>query len=74
LHHDLTHKFGISKPRILVTGLNPHAGENGYLGREEIEIINPTLQQLRNEGLDVSDALPADTLFTPQNLATVMPY
>ena len=69
LHHDLTHKFGISKPRILVTGLNPHAGENGYLGREEIEIINPTLQQLRNEGLDVSDALPADTLFTPQNLA-----
>ena len=69
LHHDLIHKFGISKPRILVTGLNPHAGENGYLGREEIEIINPTLQQLRNEGLDVSDALPADTLFTTQNLA-----
>lgn len=69
LHHDLIHKFGISKPRILVTGLNPHAGENGYLGREEIEIINPTLQQLRNEGVDVSDALPADTLFTAQNLA-----
>ena len=68
-HHDLIHKFGIAKPRILVTGLNPHAGENGYLGREEIDIINPTLTQLRNEGIDVSDALAADTLFTPDNLA-----
>lgn len=68
-HHDLQQKFGIDKPRILVTGLNPHAGEHGYLGREEIDIINPTLAQLRTEGLTVSDALPADTLFTPQNLA-----
>jgi len=69
LHHDLIHKFGISKPRILVTGLNPHAGENGYLGTEEITIINPTLGSLRAEGINLSDALPADTLFTAQNLA-----
>lgn len=69
LHHDLIHKFGMTKPCILVTGLNPHAGENGYLGHEEIDIINPTLAQLRLDGIDVSDALPADTLFTPQNLA-----
>lgn len=69
LHQDLQNKFGIAQPRILVTGLNPHAGENGYLGKEEIDIINPTLQQLRSEGLNLSDALPADTLFTAQNLA-----
>ncbi|HNC04511.1 MAG TPA: 4-hydroxythreonine-4-phosphate dehydrogenase PdxA, partial [Agitococcus sp.] len=55
--------------RLLVTGLNPHAGENGYLGREEIDIINPTLTELRAEGFNVSDALPADTLFTSENLA-----
>lgn len=69
LHHDLVHKFGIAQPRILVTGLNPHAGENGYLGTEEITIINPTLATLRTEGINLSDALPADTLFTAQNLA-----
>ena len=69
LHTDLQSKLGIAQPRLLVTGLNPHAGENGYLGREEIDIINPTLQQLRAEGLNVSDALPADTLFTEHNLA-----
>lgn len=69
LHHDLVHKFGIAQPRILVTGLNPHAGENGYLGTEEITIINPTLATLRAEGINLSDALPADTLFTAQNLA-----
>ncbi len=69
LHHDLISKFGIAKPRILVTGLNPHAGEGGYLGNEEITIINPTLATLRAEGIDLSDALPADTLFTAQNLA-----
>ena len=68
-HQDLQRHFGINSPRLLVTGLNPHAGENGYLGHEEIDIINPTLAELRAEGLNVSEALPADTLFTPENLA-----
>lgn len=69
LHHDLVHKFGIKQPRILVAGLNPHAGEDGYLGMEEIEIINPVLKQLRNEGMHLSDALPADTLFAKHHLS-----
>lgn len=69
LHQDLRSKFGITQPRILVCGLNPHAGEGGYLGREEIEIINPTIERLRAEGWHISDALPADTLFTPHHLA-----
>lgn len=68
LHADLVHKFGITQPRILVCGLNPHAGEGGHLGREEIDIIQPALQQLRNEGLDLIGPLPADTLFTPKHL------
>jgi len=68
LHHDLVHKFGIDAPRILVCGLNPHAGEGGHLGHEEIEIIEPTLQRLREEGLDLRGPLPADTLFTPKHL------
>ena len=55
--------FGLSNPRLALTGLNPHAGENGALGREEIEIINPAAQLLREEGFDVTDAQPADTLF-----------
>lgn len=69
LHHDLRHKFGIAKPRIYVAGLNPHAGENGYLGDEEIKTINPVLNALRVEGMDVVGALPADTLFSQKNLA-----
>lgn len=69
LHHDLVHHFGIKQPNILVAGLNPHAGENGYLGMEEIEVINPVIQQLRKEGMHLSDALPADTLFAKQHLA-----
>jgi 4-hydroxythreonine-4-phosphate dehydrogenase len=69
LHHDLVHHFGIKQPRILVAGLNPHAGEDGYLGMEEIEIINPVLKQLRNEGMHLSDALPADTLFAKHHLS-----
>ncbi len=69
LHHDLMHKFGIEKPRIYVAGLNPHAGENGYLGDEEIKTINPVLNALRAEGMDVVGALPADTLFSQKNLA-----
>lgn len=68
LHADLRDKFGIARPRILVCGLNPHAGESGHLGREEIEIIEPTLDVLRAEGLDLIGPLPADTLFTPKHL------
>lgn len=68
LDHDLRNKFGIARPRILVCGLNPHAGEGGHLGREEIEIIEPTLEQLRGEGIKLIGPLPADTLFTPKHL------
>ena len=69
IRHDLQRRFGIAQPRILVAGLNPHAGEGGYLGREEIEVMIPVLDKLRAEGMDVSAPLPADTLFTPQKLA-----
>nr|WP_298115163.1 4-hydroxythreonine-4-phosphate dehydrogenase PdxA [uncultured Pseudomonas sp.] len=68
LDHDLRSKFGIARPRILVCGLNPHAGEGGHLGREEIEIIEPALEQLRAEGMTLIGPLPADTLFTPKHL------
>lgn len=68
LIHDLKTKFKISAPRILVCGLNPHAGEGGYLGREEIEVINPVLESYRAQGVNMSLSLPADTLFTPENL------
>ena len=68
LHADLQGKFGIAQPRILVCGLNPHAGEGGHLGREEIEIIEPTLERLRSEGMNLIGPLPADTLFTPKYL------
>jgi len=68
LNHDLRTKFAIAQPRILVCGLNPHAGEGGHLGREEIEIIEPALQQLRSEGINLIGPLPADTLFTPKHL------
>ena len=68
LIHDLKTKFKIATPRILVCGLNPHAGEDGYLGREEIEIINPVLEIYRAQGIDMTLSLPADTLFTPENL------
>ncbi len=69
LHHDLVTKFGIANPRILVAGLNPHAGEDGYLGREEIEVINPVLEKLRAEGMNLVGALPADTLFAKHHLS-----
>ncbi|MDY6814829.1 MAG: 4-hydroxythreonine-4-phosphate dehydrogenase PdxA [Pseudomonadota bacterium] len=65
LDADLKTFFGIAKPRILVAGLNPHAGEGGHLGREEIEVIEPTLDKLRGEGINLTGPLPADTLFTP---------
>jgi 4-hydroxythreonine-4-phosphate dehydrogenase len=66
---DLHQKFGLATPKVLVCGLNPHAGEDGYLGREEIDIINPVLAEYRAQGWDVGVALPADTLFTPRLLA-----
>lgn len=68
LNQSLIHDFAIAKPRIKVAGLNPHAGESGYLGREEIEIINPTLELLRQQGIMVEGALPADTLFIPEHI------
>lgn len=70
LHEGLRSRFGIANPRILVSGLNPHAGENGHLGREEIEVIAPTLERLREQGMHLVGPLPADTLFTPPNLKT----
>ncbi|HEX6734732.1 MAG TPA: 4-hydroxythreonine-4-phosphate dehydrogenase PdxA [Azonexus sp.] len=69
LHADLRTKYGLAAPRILVAGLNPHAGEGGYLGREEIEVITPVLERLRGEGLQLSGPHPADTMFTPPVLA-----
>ncbi len=68
LHGDLQRHFGIAGPRIAVAGLNPHAGESGYLGREEIDVIAPVIHELRAAGLNLSDPLPADTLFNPQRL------
>ena len=66
--HDLQQHFGIQKPRLLVCGLNPHAGESGHLGDEEIRIIQPVLQKLLSEGFQLEGPLPADTLFTPHHL------
>lgn len=68
LNKDLQEKFAIKQPKILVCGLNPHAGEDGHLGMEEIDVIIPTLNKLRQEGLDLIGPLPADTLFTPKYL------
>lgn len=68
LHTDLVERFDIAAPRILVCGLNPHAGESGHLGREEIEIIEPALKQLRESGIQLEGPLPADTAFTPAKL------
>jgi 4-hydroxythreonine-4-phosphate dehydrogenase len=68
IDHDLRMHFGLAAPRILVAGLNPHAGENGYLGREEIDVISPALEQARALGIDASGPYPADTLFQPRYL------
>jgi 4-hydroxythreonine-4-phosphate dehydrogenase len=68
LDHDLRERFRIPDPRILVAGLNPHAGESGYLGREEIEVITPVIEALAAEGMNVAGPYPADTLFTPRML------
>lgn len=69
LHADMQQKYGIAEPRILVAGLNPHAGEGGYLGREEIDVIEPVLGELRAKGLNLIGPLPADTMFNPPSLA-----
>jgi 4-hydroxythreonine-4-phosphate dehydrogenase len=68
LHSDLVNKFGLAAPRILVCGLNPHAGEGGHLGREELEVIEPVLAALRGQGLNLIGPVPADTAFTPRSL------
>lgn len=69
LHSELTKRFALEAPRILVCGLNPHAGEGGHLGREELDVIQPVVHQLRQQyGWDISDPLPADTLFTHRHL------
>jgi len=66
---ELRRRFGIESPRLLIAGLNPHAGEDGYLGREEIDVITPVIEAERAAGLDLVGPLPADTLFTPAHLA-----
>jgi 4-hydroxythreonine-4-phosphate dehydrogenase len=68
IHHDLKTKFGIAAPRILLCGLNPHAGEGGYLGREEIDVIAPAIAAARARGIDARGPYPADTLFQPKYL------
>ncbi len=68
LDHDLRTRFHLDNPKILVCGLNPHAGENGHLGREELDIINPVLDDLRQQGFNLQGALPADSLFTAKYL------
>ncbi len=69
LHQDLTNRFNLDNPHIKVCGLNPHAGENGYLGMEEIEIITPVINKMKNEGIHVSGPYPADTVFTRDSIA-----
>jgi 4-hydroxythreonine-4-phosphate dehydrogenase len=69
LDSDLARRFGIPHPRIMVAALNPHAGEGGYFGREEIDVIGPVLERLRAEGMRLEGPLPADTLFVPERLA-----
>ena len=66
---DLERHFSLGAPRIAVLGLNPHAGESGHLGREEIDVIEPVIRELRAEGLDIAGPVPADTAFTPHFLA-----
>jgi 4-hydroxythreonine-4-phosphate dehydrogenase len=69
MRHDLRARFGITAPRIAVTGLNPHAGEGGHLGREEIDVIAPAIAAARARGIDAVGPLPADTVFVPNQLA-----
>lgn len=69
LQRDLQQRFGLARPRIAVCGLNPHAGESGHLGREEIEVIQPAIARARARGIEASGPWPADTIFTPRQLA-----
>lgn len=68
-HAALQRNFGIARPRLLVAGLNPHAGESGHLGREEIDVIGPAIEEARSQGIDASGPYPADTLFTESVVA-----
>lgn len=68
IHHDLQTRFGLAQPHIKVCGLNPHAGENGYLGKEEIEIIIPLIKKMQSAGINLSGPYPADTVFTQDSL------
>jgi len=68
LHSDLSHRFQIKQPRIIVCGLNPHAGESGHLGKEEINIIEPVINRLKQQGMQLTGPLPADTAFTPKHM------
>lgn len=65
----LRDQFGIERPRLQVLGLNPHAGEGGHLGHEDLEVISPVIQRLRSEGMDLTGPVPADTAFTPPRIA-----
>ncbi len=71
VHHDLQEKFGIMKPLIRMAGLNPHAGEAGYLGREEIEVISPAIEAAKNRGINVSGPYPGDTMFDIESVSQV---
>jgi 4-hydroxythreonine-4-phosphate dehydrogenase len=71
VNQDLQKKFGVAKPLIRVAGLNPHAGESGYLGREEIEIISPAIEAAKKLGIHVSGPYPGDTMFDPASVAQV---
>ncbi|PCH61010.1 MAG: 4-hydroxythreonine-4-phosphate dehydrogenase PdxA [Gammaproteobacteria bacterium] len=68
VNHDLQQRFKLPAPRIGICGLNPHAGEGGHLGREEIEVISPVIEKLQKEGLNLTGPLPADTIFTPRHM------
>jgi len=74
LHHDLIHKFKISNPHITVCGLNPHAGESGHLGNEEIDIIEPVVNKLIQQGMNLTGPIPADTAFTPKKMQLTDAY
>src|SRR3546814_3675170 len=71
LHEAMRRDFGIAHPRIAVLGLNPHAGEDGHMGREELDIVIPVLSRLRAEGMALQGPLPADTAFLPARLREV---
>ena len=71
LHQDMKSKFGIAQPHIAVCGLNPHAGENGHLGMEEIETIEPVIRTLSDQGMSLSGPIPADSLFSPDKLQSI---